>query len=70
MFGGGEPSPESAAEWEAARSVFDRFVAADAYLFSVPMWNHGIPYALKHWVDVVTQPGWAFTFNPEAATPG
>ena len=70
VFGGGEPSPEDTAAWDAARAVFDRFAAADAYLFSVPMWNHNVPYVLKQWIDIVTQPGWVFTFSPEAGYSG
>jgi len=34
--------------------VFDRFAAADAYLFSVPMWNAGVPYAVKQWIDIIS----------------
>jgi LacI family transcriptional regulator len=34
-----------------------RFLAADRLLFSVPMWNAGIPYVLKQFIDVVSQPG-------------
>lgn len=64
VFGGGRPTPEQAGEWDAARAVFDRFAAADAYLFAVPMWNSGVPYVLKHWIDVITQPGWVFSFTP------
>lgn len=44
--------------------MFDQFAAADAYLFAVPMWNSGIPYVLKQWIDVITQPGWVFGFTP------
>jgi FMN-dependent NADH-azoreductase len=29
---------------------------ADAYLFSVPMWNAGVPYVLKQWIDIITEP--------------
>ena len=28
------------------------------------MWNFGIPYKLKQWIDVITQPGLAFRFDP------
>jgi hypothetical protein len=28
------------------------------------MWNFGIPYKLKHWIDVITQPGLTFRFDP------
>lgn len=64
-FTGGEPTAEQQGEWDTARAVFDRFAAADAYLFSVPMWNAGVPYVLKHWIDIISQPGWLFTFTPE-----
>jgi len=30
------------------------------------MWNFSIPYRLKHWVDLITQPGLTFTFDPAA----
>ena len=69
-FGGGEPSVEQQGEWNAARAVFDRFAAADAYLFSVPMWNAGVPYVLKQWIDIISQPGWLFGFTPEAGYSG
>ena len=69
-FGGGEPSAEQQGEWDIARAVFDRFAAADAYLFSVPMWNAGVPYVLKQWIDIISQPGWLFGFTPEAGYSG
>src|SRR2546430_15521971 len=28
------------------------------------MWNFGIPYKLKQWIDVITQPGLAFRYDP------
>ncbi|MGQ0843567.1 MAG: FMN-dependent NADH-azoreductase [Sporichthyaceae bacterium] len=64
VFGGGTPSGAEAAAWDKARAVFERFAAADAYLFSVPMWNSGVPYVLKQWIDLITQPGWTFGFSP------
>jgi len=70
VFAGGEPTGAQVAPWQAARSVFDRFASADAYLFSVPMWNSGIPYVLKQWIDNVTQPGWVFSFDPERGYTG
>ena len=65
VFAGADPKGEQAAAWRAARSAFERFAAADAYLFSVPMWNAGIPYILKQFIDVVSQPGMVFSFDPE-----
>jgi FMN-dependent NADH-azoreductase len=64
-FGGGAPAAEDQAEWDEAKVIFDRFAAADAYLFTVPMWNSGVPYVLKQFIDVITQPGWVFGFTPD-----
>lgn len=64
VFGGGAPDGEQIPAWAQAKVVFDRFAAADAYLFSVPMWNAGVPYILKQWIDIITQPGWVFGFTP------
>jgi len=64
VFSGQTPRGREADAWTQARTVFDRFADADAYLFNIPMWNAGVPYVLKHWIDVVTQPGWAFGFDP------
>jgi FMN-dependent NADH-azoreductase len=63
IFAGHEPSGEQAAAWAAVHRTFERFAAADYYLFSVPMWNHGIPYVLKQFIDVVSQPGLVFGFD-------
>lgn len=63
-FAGGQPTLEQSTEWQAAHRVFERFDDADAYLFSVPMWNAGVPYVLKQWIDIITQPGWLFGFDP------
>src|SRR5689334_17759672 len=65
VFAGQEPTGAAAAAWQAARDTFDRVAAADAYLFSVPMWNHSIPYILKQLIDVISQPGLVFGFDPD-----
>jgi FMN-dependent NADH-azoreductase len=41
-----------------------RFSLADRVLISTPMWNFSIPYKLKQWIDVITQPGLTFRFDP------
>ncbi len=64
VFAGEEPAGPEATAWQAAKQTFGRFAAADYYLFSVPMWNHGIPYVLKQFIDVVSQPGMVFSFDP------
>jgi len=41
-----------------------RFALAERLLISTPMWNFGIPYKLKQWFDVISQPGLTFRFEP------
>ncbi|MFD9670153.1 FMN-dependent NADH-azoreductase [Rhodococcus sp. NPDC059968] len=65
VFAGQEPQGEASRAWAASLDTFHRFAAADSYLFSVPMWNAGIPYILKQFIDVVSQPGTVFGFDPE-----
>jgi FMN-dependent NADH-azoreductase len=70
VFAGQELSPAAAEAWESVKRTFERFAAPDAYLFSVPMWNSGVPYVLKQFIDVVTQPGLAFGFDPQQGYTG
>jgi FMN-dependent NADH-azoreductase len=63
IFAGEQPEGDAAAAWDAAIATFRRFDAADRYLFSVPMWNHGVPYVLKQFIDVISQPGLVFRFD-------
>ena len=63
-------TPEQANAWRAVEAVADRFKAADWYLFSLPMWNFGLPYVLKHFIDVLVQPSLTFTFSPEEGYKG
>lgn len=50
--------------WDEIVSITARFTGADEYLFTVPMWNGGIPYRLKLYIDIMTQPGLLFGFDP------
>lgn len=52
--------------WDRIVEVASRFISADRYLFSVPMWNGGIPYRLKQYIDIIHQPGLTFGLNPES----
>ncbi len=70
IFAGEQPQGAAAGAWAAATATFRRFDDADLYLFSVPMWNHGVPYILKQFIDVVSQPGLVFGFDPEAGYTG
>lgn len=70
VFAGQTPTGNRASAWAVAKATFERFAAADAYLFSVPMWNAGIPYVLKQSIDVISQPGMVFSFDPSAGYTG
>jgi len=47
-----------------AERIAIRLALADRVLISTPMWNFGIPYKLKQWLDVIIQPGLAFRYDP------
>ncbi len=64
VFGGQTPEGEQGAAWAEVQQAVSRFTAADRLLFSVPMWNAGIPYVLKQFIDVVSQPGAVFGVDP------
>ena len=49
--------------WGQIKELADRFHCADILVFSVPMWNFGIPYRLKHLIDVISHKNVLFTFD-------
>ena len=57
-------APQRAA-WNTITTMIDRLKAADVVVFSVPMWNFSIPYKLKHYLDLVLQPGLSFGHDAE-----
>jgi len=67
---GEEHTAAEAEAWKAVVDLFESFNRADKVVFSLPMWNFGIPYKLKHFIDVITQPGLAFSFSPEEGYKG
>src|SRR4051794_17401987 len=70
IFGGADPEGDEATAWRAARDAFERFDSADHYLFTVPMWNASVPYILKQFIDVISQPGMIFSFDPTTGYTG
>lgn len=56
--------------WDQIVEIAGRFSSADRYLFAVPMWNGGIPYRLKQYIDIIHQPGLLFGLSPEAGYNG
>lgn len=59
----GKPDDAQRAAWQSVLAVVERFRTADRYVFSVPMWNGSIPYRLKHYIDVIMQPGLLFNLD-------
>lgn len=70
FFGVGEMDGARQTAWDKVVEVTNRFTQADEYVFAVPMWNGGVPYKLKQYIDVITQPGLTFGFDPEAGYSG
>jgi FMN-dependent NADH-azoreductase len=49
--------------WQTIESLARPFRDASTIVISTPMWNWGIPYKLKHLIDVVSQKDILFTFD-------
>ncbi len=49
--------------WQDIISHIERFISADAYLISTPMWNFSIPYTLKQYIDIIVQPKYLFRYT-------
>lgn len=70
FFGVGQMDEPRQSAWDQVVEITSRFSSADAYVLSVPMWNGGIPYKLKQYIDIITQPGLLFGFDPAAGYSG
>ncbi|MGV8171432.1 MAG: FMN-dependent NADH-azoreductase [Candidatus Woesearchaeota archaeon] len=63
LLGGKELSGKFSIAWQEIIQHIERFLSADAYLLSTPMWNFSIPYSLKHYLDVIVQPKYLFQYT-------
>jgi FMN-dependent NADH-azoreductase len=62
----GKPHTEAQVKaWKRVEEIIGEFKNADKYVISLPMWNFNIPYRLKHYIDLLVQPGYTFTVTPE-----
>jgi FMN-dependent NADH-azoreductase len=50
--------------WHDIVQHIGRFLSADGYLISTPMWNFTIPYMLKQYIDIIVQPKYLFRYTP------
>ena len=60
---GRERTAQEVEVWGAITALAERFRKAQLIVFSTPMWNFGIPYRLKHLIDVVSQKDLLFSFD-------
>ncbi|HWJ68049.1 MAG TPA: NAD(P)H-dependent oxidoreductase [Nocardioides sp.] len=64
----GQPLDEEArSSWNEIERTIQGFLAADIIVVTAPMWNFGIPYALKYYIDAIVQPGYLFTYDEQGA---
>ena len=67
----GQPLDEEAlGSWQEIEKTIEDFLDADLYLVTVPMWNFGIPYALKYYIDAIVQPGYLFRYDEQGRPDG
>jgi FMN-dependent NADH-azoreductase len=67
---GQQHSEEQKQAWSAVERLIEEFKKADKYVISIPMWNFSIPYILKHYIDLIVQPGYTFSFSPSEGYKG
>ena len=60
---GGALTEEQASAWEKIKTIIDHFKSFDKYVIAVPMWNFGIPYKLKQYIDLITHPTFTFGYK-------
>ncbi len=70
LLGGKELYGEYRTAWQEILAHIDRFVSADGYLLSTPMWNFNIPYRLKQYIDIIVQPKYLFRYNERGEAEG
>ena len=62
---GAELTDPQRAAWDSVTTWARQFVAADEVVIAAPMWNFSLPYAVKHYLDVVVQPGELFRYTSQ-----
>jgi FMN-dependent NADH-azoreductase len=67
---GRKHSKEELQVWKKVEKIIEQFKSADKYVLAVPMWNFGIPYRLKQYIDILVQPGYTFSYSPETGYKG
>jgi len=63
-------SGDEARAWMRVVKAIDQLKAADKVVVSAGMWNFSIPYRLKQYIDIITQPGLTFSYDPQKGYSG
>jgi len=73
LLSGKELAGEFKKAWRDIECHIKRFLLADTYLITAPMWNFSLPYRLKQYIDIVVQPSYLFKYTekgPEGLAQG
>jgi FMN-dependent NADH-azoreductase len=70
VMAGQTPRDEAEAAWQPVIKTINHFKGFDKYVISSPMWNFGIPYRLKQYIDVIVQPSLTVAYSPEKGYTG
>jgi FMN-dependent NADH-azoreductase len=70
LLSGRELTGDLKRAWQEIIAHIDRFLSADAYLLSTPMWNFNIPYLLKQYIDIIIQPKYLFRYTDTGGIEG
>jgi FMN-dependent NADH-azoreductase len=70
ILAGETPTDEERQAWEAVVATIDHFKKADKVVVSSPMWNFGLPYRLKQYLDVIIQPRETFQYTESGQAEG
>ena len=62
---GSHLTPTQQRAWQAITPWATEFLAADEVVLATPMWNFSLPYPVKHYLDVVVQPGLLFHYTAQ-----
>lgn len=70
LITGQELDDRQRSHWEAIEGNIKKFLEADVYVISTPMWNFGVPYVLKYYIDAIIQPGYLYRYNEQGYPEG
>ena len=70
VMAGQTPRDEAEAAWLPVVKTIDHFKQFDGYVLSSPMWNFGVPYRLKQYIDVIVQPSLTVSFSADKGYTG